>query len=430
MRDVKTPKTIIFSLSVLFISLSATAQVSVKQHRNIDSLVKAFLLGKGILCQNIKYSGSRTSIGTFNFNFETENFKNGLLLCTGEIEDVKGPNNNTAITGNSKLQGDKALTRLARKKTFDASILEFDFISSANKISFNYFFGSEEYMEYVGSHYNDVFGFFISGPGMKEKNLAVLPGTNKRNFVTINNVNHKKNKEYFIDNNWFASGSGKGKKLKKLLLDKENLANLQYDGFTRVLKAECNVVPGKRYHIRIAIADAGDGVLDSGVFLEKNSFSSERDASAKDNRELTLDSLWLSKSGKGDGVPVEIVKSYHEPEKELQLLSENVEFDLDKTFIPDSSRLRIQKLLAKATAPGKIQIELYGHADTSGNSVYNKQLSLKRSKAVGDYLISIGFPPENIVYKAYGSAVPKAANASETGRARNRRVEIVFREKM
>jgi outer membrane protein OmpA-like peptidoglycan-associated protein len=417
-------KNILFFL--VFAGISS-AQVSVNQYKNLDSLVKSFLFGKGILCQGIKYTGSRSSIGTFNFNFKTENFKDGLLLCTGQIEDIKGPNNNTAITGNNKTEGDKSLTKVARKKTYDACVLEFDFISATNKISFNYFFGSEEYMEYVGSRFNDVFGFFISGPGMKEKNIAVLPGANKRNFVTINNVNHLKNKEYFVDNNWFASKSGKEKKLKKLLLDKDNLANLQYDGFTKVLKAECNVTPGKKYHIRIAIADAGDGVLDSGVFLEKNSFVSERDPNAKDDTQLTLDSLWLVKS-QNNGMLVEYVKSYKEPVKEKITLRENVEFDLDKAIIPDSSKIRLKKLIEKATALGKTEIELFGHADTTGNAVYNQQLSERRSKVVADQLIAMGYPEIKIHFNAYGSKVPKLNNASETGRARNRRVEVLLKE--
>lgn len=401
--------------------------VKVNRYRNLDSLVKSFLMGKGILCQNVKFSGSRGSIGTFDFSFRTENFTEGLLLCTGRIEDIAGPNNNTAITGNNKTEGDNGLTRLARKKTFDACVLEFDFIAAANKISFNYFFGSEEYMEYVGSRYNDVFGFFISGPGMREKNLAVLPGSNKRNYVTINNVNHLKNKEYFIDNNWFGKKDGKEKKMKKIFLDKDVLENLQYDGFTRVLRAECNVTPGKKYHIRIAIADAGDGVLDSGVFLEKNSFASERDPGAKDDKEIKLDSLWFTRSNH-DGIPVEIVKSYKEPKKEKQVIRENVEFDVDKAIIPDSSVLRMKALVKKANALNAVRIELFGHADTSGNQGHNLALSERRSRAVADMLVSLGLSPERISYSSYGSAAPKTSNTSETGRARNRRVEIVLKE--
>jgi outer membrane protein OmpA-like peptidoglycan-associated protein len=185
-------------------------------------------------------------------------------------------------------------------------------------------------------------------------------------------------------------------------------------------------VPGRKYHIRIAIADAGDGVLDSGVFLEKNSFVSERDSKGKDDKEVPLDSVWFSKSNY-DGVPVEIVNSYKEAPKERLKLNENVEFDLDKSKIPDSSIVRMKNLLVKLTA-SSFKIELFGHADTTGNSVYNLSLSSKRSKAVRDALVAMGFPSEKIEIKYYGSAAPKVANSTEISRARNRRVEIVVTE--
>jgi outer membrane protein OmpA-like peptidoglycan-associated protein len=413
-------------LSLCGFVLFSQEQVKITHCRNIDSLVKSFLVGNGVLCRNVKFNGSSKSIGTFNFSFICENFKHGLLLSTGEIDDVAGPNNSTATSGNNKKSGDKSLTKIARKKTFDAAVLEFDFISSANKVSFNYFFGSEEYLEYVGSRFNDVFGFFISGPGMKEKNLALLPGKNKKNFVTINNVNHVKNSEFFIDNNWFGK-NGKEKKFKKKSLDKDVLNNLQYDGFTKVLKAESNVVPGKVYHIRIAIADAGDGILDSGVFLEKNSFTSEKDANSKNNVEVQLDSLWFSKNNY-DGIPIETVGTFIDSPKEKTTLNENIEFDLDKTLIPDSSIVRMKKLLERANAMQTFEVQLFGHADTSGNSIYNLGLSERRSKAVAELLVSIGFPREKIAYKSYGSAAPKISNVSESGRSRNRRVEVVLKE--
>jgi OOP family OmpA-OmpF porin len=129
-----------------------------------------------------------------------------------------------------------------------------------------------------------------------------------------------------------------------------------------------------------------------------------------------------------NGMLVEIVPSYIEPKKELQTVRENVEFDLDKSFIPDTSMARLRKLVAKVKAMKLAQIELYGHADTIGNAEYNKSLSVRRSKAVAEMLTSLGFPSDKIHFNAYGSAVPKTSNTNETGRARNRRVEILVKE--
>ncbi|MBK9731606.1 MAG: choice-of-anchor L domain-containing protein [Chitinophagaceae bacterium] len=72
-----------------------------------------------------------------------------------------------------------------------------------NHISFSYAFGSEEYPEYVGSRYNDVFGFIIDGEKLNNKNLAVIPKTLLP--VTINTINDKENEGYYIDNDYFKS---------------------------------------------------------------------------------------------------------------------------------------------------------------------------------------------------------------------------------
>jgi len=138
-------------------------------------------------------------------------------------------------------------------------------VPSGDSIKFKYVFGSEEYLEWVGSGYNDVFGFFLSGPGITGPfsgsgiNLAVVPST--ATPVSINTINNVTNAIYYVDN-----GTGS-----------TPLVNLhiQYDGFTVVMTAKAKVNCGDTYHIKLAISDAGDGVLDSGVFLEAGSFSSE-----------------------------------------------------------------------------------------------------------------------------------------------------------
>src|SRR5690606_26124376 len=81
----------------------------------------------------------------------------------------------------------------------DACVIEFDFIPSSENIAFGFVFGSEEYPEYVNSVFNDVFAFIVTNTSTNEKfNIAHLPATGEP--VTVNNVNHLKNQEYFIDN--------------------------------------------------------------------------------------------------------------------------------------------------------------------------------------------------------------------------------------
>ena len=64
--------------------------------------------------------------------------------------------------------------------TFDACILEFDFVPQSPTVSLKYVFSSEEYNEFVDSEFNDVFGFFVDGV-----NCAKINGSS----TAINNVN-------------------------------------------------------------------------------------------------------------------------------------------------------------------------------------------------------------------------------------------------
>lgn len=145
-------------------------------------------------------------------------------------------------------------------------MLQFDFVPTGDSLSFRFVFGSDEYLEFVGS-INDVFGFFLSGPGINgpysnnATNIALVPGTNLP--VSINNVNDVSNSAYYINN-----GTGYNAPYNA------DARYIQYDGITRVLTANASVVCGATYHIKIAISDISDGILDSGVFLEAGSFKS------------------------------------------------------------------------------------------------------------------------------------------------------------
>jgi len=71
-------------------------------------------------------------------------------------------------------------------------------------------------------------------------------------------------------------------------------------------------------------------------------------------------------------------------------------------------------------------VVLAGHTDNTGTEKYNDALSLRRAKAVESYLADKrGIPPNRIIVKGYGESTPIAANGTEEGRAKNRRVEIL-----
>lgn len=250
------------SILILFIFFGkySQAQLAVTTTMTPQQLVQNVLVGTGVTVSNITYSGVPNSIGRFTTGASPTNLglASGIIISSGVVNGtpaIGSPGSDFASTNN--LGGsDPQLAGLVTSTIYDAAVLQFDFVPLSDTIKFRYVFGSEEYPEYVGSSFNDVFGFFVSGPNplggnYTNLNIAKIPGTALP--VTINNVNSGSYSQYYINN-----GSG---------------ATIVYDGFTTVLTAWCRVVPCLTYHLKIALGDAGDGVFDSGVFLQENSFS-------------------------------------------------------------------------------------------------------------------------------------------------------------
>jgi alpha-tubulin suppressor-like RCC1 family protein len=217
------------------------------------------LVGPGITVSNVTYTGAPVAGGTFTGGTGIIGFESGIILSSGAVAGVVGPNNTTAFTLGNGTAGDTDLAALSGSSTYDAAVLEFDFVPAAatatpgaqaaglttSNITFNYVFGSEEYNEFVGS-FNDVFAFYINGV-----NCATV-GADPVSINTINNTSHP---ELYINND----------------LPTPSL-NTQLDGLTVVLTCQAVVTPGVTNHMKLAIADATDNVVDSDVFLQAGSF--------------------------------------------------------------------------------------------------------------------------------------------------------------
>ena len=264
-------KQIFATLFLLCSSLFSNAQLSVNSTQTPTQLVQNVLLGNGITVSNITYTGGGSARGFFNGATSNIGLASGVILTTGDIINAPGPNLSGSEGTDNTLNGDPDLDQISGVLTFDACVLEFDFIPLADSVSFRYVFGSEEYPEFVDGVVNDAFGFFISGPGIAgpysngAKNIAIIPGTTTP--VTINDVNNG-------TNDCLLGGPLGPCSNCTYYVDNCNGTSVQYDGFTTVLEAKATVVPCQTYHIKLAVADGGDGVWDSGVFLEANSFSS------------------------------------------------------------------------------------------------------------------------------------------------------------
>ena len=234
--------------------------------------MKEVLKGPGIKVRNIKYTGNPDAIAKFTNPDANPHFEEGVVISTGKARDMLGPNNAPKTSTVNARPGDKTLYSIANGRTFDAAELEFDFMADKDSVALNFFFASEEYNDYVGSSFNDAFLVQISGPGFRNgKNLALVPGTKVP--INVNNVSFNKHRKYYKDNNPFTL-SGRINPTRKAELDPQLLENFQFDGMTQVISAGIRVTPKEIYHVKIAIADAGDGTVDSAVLLEAKSFQS------------------------------------------------------------------------------------------------------------------------------------------------------------
>lgn len=218
------------------------------------------LAGPGVTVSNVSYAGHEEAAGMFTGGREPIGFDEGVILTSGGVDVVRGPNRFDEAGRNNGKPGDAQLTSLSRAPTYDAAVLAFDFVPNAAEVTFSYVFSSEEYNEFVFSGFNDVFAFFVNG-----ENCALVPGTDDP--VSVDNVNggnaavpHEppRNPEYYRNNDMDDGGGD---------------IDTEMDGLTVVLTCRATVTPGTTNRMRLAIADASDRILDSAVFLRRGSLS-------------------------------------------------------------------------------------------------------------------------------------------------------------
>lgn len=250
------------------------APIQVSSNSNPFYLIQDVFIGGG--CFDVTGAtrrGDQDQTGTFTSGTTSIGIEDGIILSSGSVFNASGPNNlPSTSTGYGNVLNDPDLVAISNGNTiYDVASIEFTFTPTIPTISFQYAFASEEYCEYANSSFNDVFGFFISGPGINgpysnnAENIAQLPGG--AGPVSISNVNHEDNALFYIDNVPLGvstvCNSDPGAA--------EN--DIEYDGFTSVLTAVANVIPCQTYRIKLIVADVSDPIYDSAVFLKANSFN-------------------------------------------------------------------------------------------------------------------------------------------------------------
>lgn len=258
---------LIFGLGIQF---GNAQNISVDESYTPQDLVEDILINSP--CANVfnvsvsggNFATGEKSYGYFDATGTTFPFENGIILSTGKINNAPGPNSYLSDDGGGMgWNGDSDLNdALGLSNTFNATVLEFDFIPLGNRISFDYIFSSEQYLTSPSSNqcnFTDGFAFLLKeASATTYDNLAVIPGTNIP--VKVNTVRGPgticppANAAYFDAFNGTTHPTN-------------------FNGQTTVLTAQADVVPGQTYHIKLVIADEGNYRYDSAIFLKGGSFN-------------------------------------------------------------------------------------------------------------------------------------------------------------
>jgi len=301
MKNIFTPAILastFFAVCTIFSNVNA--QISIDQTMTPVELVTDHLVGSGLGVSNVTFNGLpgttlNNQIGLFSGNSAFVDFSEGIAMATAGVDVITGGFGGVL---SPNITGDPDLYAIINAGgTFfsvnNCAILEFDFVPDFPFLTVGYVFASHEYPAFTCSAFNDGFGFFVSGPGISGPysngavNIAVIPDTEIGVGInTVNsgaptgggtlqnclnaNPNFVDDSIYFTNNNPMLPG------------------DIQFPGMTVNMYANYILTPGETYHIKLAVADASDGALDSGVILEGASFSAfplvgVEDAEAFDN---------------------------------------------------------------------------------------------------------------------------------------------------
>lgn len=310
-----------------FVGPAAFAQLVLVQTQQPNTLVQNILLGPGIVADSVTFNGSPghqlvpvgvgpSEIGRFNGINCNVGLAGGIFLCPGVGNaHMPGPNEDLRPSGGGigAAMGiqtpDQDLSKLtgwpwweSGNNIYNMAALEFDLVPDNDLLSFRYVFSSEEYERWVCTQYNDVFGWFLSGPGIEgpftdqAMNIAFVPGS--LSPVAINSINSGQtqanangpfNDVYHycdtVDPNWTAN-TAYYRYNGGLWPTPQPISNVEqndspynndayyiaHNGLTVVLTASAAVRIGERYHMKMAVSNVGDSNYPSAVYIEQNSF--------------------------------------------------------------------------------------------------------------------------------------------------------------
>ncbi|MDR0227552.1 MAG: choice-of-anchor J domain-containing protein [Flavobacteriaceae bacterium] len=393
----KIEKDVFFSLC-----LTTPKYLYATTNQSVENLVKEVLLNKNCgLVSNVTSKtgtdyGFDNGIAHFSVNSPYFSFKEGVMLATNGIQYAKGPSEQEQGSLQIIWPGDEDLKTLFNKYQYfnlddnsnavytinNSSIIEFDFIPLSNTISFDFLMASNDYRNFVYIDNNgsssweqkDVIGFFLTDKKTEEtKNIAVVPETSVPIFSgTIT-------PKYYLNSN--APGRREFRQhFDNLFVNKEKIYTLEQDGVVykgnfssflpkewnsvnyrgvmKSMRAKSTVVPGRKYHLKLAIGNYGKG-SHSAVFFNKGSlditsFSLGDDLLIETNTALCANETHTIESHLSDDKTKVSIKWYKDEE---ELIGE----DEPNLIVKEAG---VYKIVAKfleydCESKGELKVEVY-----------------------------------------------------------------------
>ena len=208
------------------------------------------------------------------FNDEGGNFpiSDGVVIRSGRAKFSEGKYNGLNLSSQLNNNSDPFLANLNTESgqspvITDVSYMQFEFVPLSHDFSFDFLFASNEYGQWqcVSS---DIFAFLLTNLTTGETvNLAVIPGTDEP--ISIRNIKDSAHNP--------TCGSDNPDLFSTYTVSDPNDSAVNMRGYTVVMNASTNIVPGNPYRIRLVIGDSNDGAFDSAIFLSAGSFDTDLD---------------------------------------------------------------------------------------------------------------------------------------------------------
>jgi outer membrane protein OmpA-like peptidoglycan-associated protein len=430
-------------LWILILSLFSSALIGqqtdrfqVKRLKKIKKKVRQNLNGFEVKIKNVRYRGRRRAIGEFWNGSSIFQMSHGIVLSTGIAQTAEGSNNDKGKTGVNRRKGLQVFKTVTNEKLYDAAVLQFYFYPNSDYISFNFVFASEDYPEFIASGYNDVLAFILTLPSGEKINLAKLP--NSQELVSVASINPIIHPQYYINNSQqeiptisseldtFLETNSTHQMLLTRSWNTQKASTstskypIQFDGFTKVLKAQYPVLANQKYRLQIAIADNGNSIFDSAVFIEMESLNSHKEANfqtgilkKEPNYYYQIDTLSITR-----------IQSFitENPSKSAICFKQPADllFDYDSPTLSQLNQSLLNNLGQQLQQCLDLNLKIRGYAAAEDNKSYNRKLSRERAERVKVYLMELGVESDRIDVNWQGDGV----KATKSELTQNRRVKL------